>query len=307
MSMKKKGLIISTVVMVVVLIASLTTATYAWFSSSNNVYVEPISMNVGEGADLLIGAKTNNTYAETVSAGDFQNGTLTWESGQWSGENGLSTSINTGLAFTNLSKAIGTGTLAAEEWTVDSTFSEGNTIIIANGNGSEIENSTVETATANKDYFSIVMGVQPVASDLNSIACVVTAVPTGTRTTLDMAAAIHVRYRVDGGEWTELDIYGNDHWNTTKANVTLAEANKVDGLTKGSGVTVATGTQAVKFDVLKEAEATGKLATGDDQIHQFEIMVFIAGYDTQDCNNNSKQKDAGAQIYINFVTDKVGA
>lgn len=29
--MKKKGLIISTVVMVVILIASLTTATYAWF------------------------------------------------------------------------------------------------------------------------------------------------------------------------------------------------------------------------------------------------------------------------------------
>ena len=37
--MKKKGLIISTIVMVVVLIASLTTATYAWFNASSEVKV----------------------------------------------------------------------------------------------------------------------------------------------------------------------------------------------------------------------------------------------------------------------------
>ena len=35
--MKKKGLIISTVVMVVVLIASLTTATYAWFTAASGL------------------------------------------------------------------------------------------------------------------------------------------------------------------------------------------------------------------------------------------------------------------------------
>ena len=37
--MKKKGLIISTVVMVVVLIASLTTATYAWITGTSTVKV----------------------------------------------------------------------------------------------------------------------------------------------------------------------------------------------------------------------------------------------------------------------------
>ena len=58
--MKKKGLIISTVVMVVVLIASLTTATYAWFTASSKTeestykvmiytYYDPFSVYYLEG------------------------------------------------------------------------------------------------------------------------------------------------------------------------------------------------------------------------------------------------------------------
>lgn len=52
--MKKKGLIISTVVMVVVLIASLTTATYAWFSVSASATINNISINTQASDGLVI-------------------------------------------------------------------------------------------------------------------------------------------------------------------------------------------------------------------------------------------------------------
>ena len=52
--MKKKGLIISTVVMVVVLIASLTTATYAWFSVSASATIDNISINTQASDGLVI-------------------------------------------------------------------------------------------------------------------------------------------------------------------------------------------------------------------------------------------------------------
>ena len=58
--MKKKGLIISTVVMVVVLIASLTTATYAWFSAQASATVDDLSITTTASSGLQI-AMTNGS------------------------------------------------------------------------------------------------------------------------------------------------------------------------------------------------------------------------------------------------------
>ena len=71
--MKKKGLIISTVVMVVVLIASLTTATYAWFSVSASAKIYDISINTQASDGLQIAsydpsADTLNLYSGSVAA-----------------------------------------------------------------------------------------------------------------------------------------------------------------------------------------------------------------------------------------------
>lgn len=52
--MKKKGLIISTVVMVVVLIASLTTATYAWFSAQSSATVDDLAITTKAADGLQI-------------------------------------------------------------------------------------------------------------------------------------------------------------------------------------------------------------------------------------------------------------
>ena len=77
--MKKKGLIISTVVMVVVLIASLTTATYAWFSAQAQATVEDLSITTNAATGLQIAmTKTEGSTAEIFS------GELTYENG-WGG------------------------------------------------------------------------------------------------------------------------------------------------------------------------------------------------------------------------------
>ena len=79
--MKKKGLIISTVVMVVVLIASLTTATYAWFSAQASATVDDLSITT-KAADGLQIAMTNteNSVADIVS------GNMNYANGKWEGD-----------------------------------------------------------------------------------------------------------------------------------------------------------------------------------------------------------------------------
>ena len=80
--MKKKGLIISTVVMVVVLIASLTTATYAWFSSQASATVDDLTITT-KAADGLQIAMTNNEGTVT----DIVSGNMNYtEAGKWEGD-----------------------------------------------------------------------------------------------------------------------------------------------------------------------------------------------------------------------------
>ena len=60
--MKKKGLIISTIVMVVVLIASLTTATYAWFASNATVSVSDMTLTTkaADGLEISVLGDSKN-------------------------------------------------------------------------------------------------------------------------------------------------------------------------------------------------------------------------------------------------------
>ena len=66
--MKKKGLIISTVVMVVVLIASLTTATYAWFTTSASTSIQGFDVSVAAGNVMNIGLNKQGYTAYSASA-----------------------------------------------------------------------------------------------------------------------------------------------------------------------------------------------------------------------------------------------
>ena len=84
--MKKKGLIISTVVMVVVLIASLTTATYAWFSAQAQATVDDLAIRTEAATGLQLAMTQNLGSTDNIFSGD-----LTYTAGQWGGNEGWGT------------------------------------------------------------------------------------------------------------------------------------------------------------------------------------------------------------------------
>lgn len=93
--MKKKGLIISTVVMVVVLIASLTTATYAWFTSQAQATVDDLAITTEAATGLQIAmTKTKGTIDKGVVSGE-----LNYEDNTWGGD---SDTWGTYLGFTSI-------------------------------------------------------------------------------------------------------------------------------------------------------------------------------------------------------------
>ncbi len=79
--MKKKGLIVATIVMVLVLAVSLSTATYAWFSSEAQATVEDLN--------IAVKAATGVEIAVYESDSKYYNGTMSYakETGKWSSEN----------------------------------------------------------------------------------------------------------------------------------------------------------------------------------------------------------------------------
>lgn len=116
--MKKKGLIISTIVMVVVLIASLTTATYAWFTTTNATTVDSIAVKAAAGADVKVGMARSNAYVAGASQDAFVSGGLSWDKdggqNKWTGDDGMGFELSTGLALNSIAKATGYGSAYAD-------------------------------------------------------------------------------------------------------------------------------------------------------------------------------------------------
>lgn len=117
--MKKKGLIISTVVMVVVLIASLTTATYAWFTVSNKTTISGFNLSVVSGNAVNIGVKANNKHELNAYNDMFLSGQVNWNhgttegalgetAGTWTdGTKGLTATLDHQIKWGEQSKAVG--------------------------------------------------------------------------------------------------------------------------------------------------------------------------------------------------------
>ena len=258
--MKKKGLIISTVVMVVVLIASLTTATYAWFTQSATATIDSIAFQVGAGADLLIGVSGTNDFVATPTNASFYSGSTTYtkgatfkDQGSWEGDVGsLGVNIDlNNLNLSNISKAVGTGTFTGTtegSWdpdtrqytpgtplggTADTTFSNDNYkngMIKAEGQASSVKTDTIDTAWKNFDYLDVVIGVQATNANLKSMTCYVTVNP-GTSSIIGMNAAIHVAYELVKPNETathtlnDNDIYGSNTYATRPNSVTNSTYN----------------------------------------------------------------------------------
>lgn len=239
--MKKKGLIVATIVMVLVLAVSLTTATYAWFTVSGAAEVKTIGFQVGAASNLVIGVSKTNTY---LTGGDKQWSAFTSDAtvftpsvdptgrGSWSeGTEGLGLNIDTGLDLTTMEKAVysftdvqttGSGselkitsatidtyTKGANQ-TVSAGFKHSNTALKASGNGANIAAGSFEYAVKNKDYLDVVFAVAANKPDVLAFGCLITIDNQFLKTSLGMNAAIHIVYSTDGVTYTELDLYGTN-------------------------------------------------------------------------------------------------
>ena len=269
--MKKKGLIIATIVMVLVLAVSLTTATYAWFTLSTTTSVEPIEFSVGTASDLVIGLKADNIYDAAAKSGDFvfgstalgegfhtdnvANGTIpTKGSKYWDGEPGLLNEIDMQLSMDDLQKAVGTGTVYKAPSTqgandavprtavqldpaklreVATTAAQGT--VMASGVAGTVSDTTVERAFAQRDYLDVVIGVQASAADLSKIICNITINPSADDINLGMNAAIHVAYRVGGmvESVANTDVYTTNGYGTALETLKHDLVKNYDGSETG--------------------------------------------------------------------------
>ena len=335
-TMKKKGLIISTVVMVVVLIASLTTATYAWFTATAETTIEKIDFSVSSGSDVSIGLSSNNSYQTGASSSAFRSGTTTigaafaatddqgtsvpsavLQAGEnyWEGSNGLGNRIDMQLSLTNMTKAVGTGKSGA---TADSAFNlaairtlataDNTGMIISEGLATEASKNGSSPAYGQKDYLDVVIGVQAAAADLYSIICNVTINPNSNDIDLGMNAAIHVAWAIDGmiGANTPsdqvVDAYGDNHYNKTTASLakTLVGGRSNTAYFGGNETqTLNNGATNIPITIAESSTKTGTDYLDRSKIYQIHLLIWIDGNDG-DCNDQAK--GVSSSIYINFGT-----
>ncbi len=144
--MKKKGLIISTVVMVVVLIASLTTATYAWFTSSATANISEMTVETTASHGISIA---------TFDGTNYYNGNVTLNDTVAKGVPGVWTGTEIGQGS---SLAFNTANMA-----VYGTSGNGFSMLTAGEVDGSVVGSKAEKvyrATENYDYFAATLALQ---------------------------------------------------------------------------------------------------------------------------------------------------
>ena len=200
--MKKKGLIVATIVMVLVLAVSLTTATYAWFTAMAQATVEDIVLTAGQSPNLLIGVKNKAVDTTTSAYADYMSGDMTFSAGKWTGTAGLGgeDTINFNLGAWNLGKAVSYTTTPIEH---DSEVkAAADSWYTALGSGNDIDESSVTAAINGTDYidatFIVAIGK---ADTVKQTYLEIVVTPTGGTANIGMAAALHFFIAVgDAGE-----------------------------------------------------------------------------------------------------------
>ena len=321
--MKKKGLIISTVVMVVVLIASLTTATYAWFTVSNKTTISGFDLQVVAGNALNIGLKSD--LAAGYNPGDapsaFVTGTCTYTAptagtltgGKWEGDPGLGATLDHQIMFGEMSKAVGftSETTATNATPTNTGLIDGtnpnvtggskitwNSVIKANQGKSKDSLAAQEMATANGniststqgDYAYLWLGISP-AKELQSAAKLHIYVQSvGGGNNLGIASAVHVAHKVNGAtDWTDVDVFGDNTYATAKSSAKhTMEVDASDTFTGGSKNQTLDGMANVTLQLTKKTVG---------EIDQVQLVIYLAGADT-DCIDSAKGVNAIIGLYF---------
>ena len=318
--MKKKGLIISTVVMVVVLIASLTTATYAWFTSADSVKVDAINMSVKSSAKVNVGVKFGN--GQTYN--DYYNGEVTpngeGNTVSWNPE-GAAIGLSSSLTFVGLElgsqKAIGSSTWSGPSWDGTSgkafdttTLVLGTTavpkyVVKAKGDGTTIDYGSAALANANKDYLDAKIGVEANEAGVKGTYVKVKVTTTDSNPTMGINASVHFIIIVDG-KYIDVEPFGTVSHTALKSAV---KDNTVPSENKGY-CTYDNDTKQVTstfyFWVAKgetDPEHSGQfldLGTKGSDINDFRILAYIDGAD----RHCVKDATGGCSIEIEFDGSK---
>ena len=341
--MKKKGLIISTVVMVVVLIASLTTATYAWFTAEGTASVTDIGFKVSSDSDLSIGVSATNTYVTKPGWAQFYSDNTIFsgpddehQRGSWTGDtNGLGLAINTGLDLTTIKKAVysfnndytaatntATSYLKGSGQTVTTGLDRDKYILKANGKGSTVSGGYEATVMngytptdgtkLTGDYLDVVFGVAASKNEVTGFGCLVTIKNTNGLASVGTSAALHAIYSVDGTNYTEIDFYGNYTSGTPITSMTAPSAPSTtigsDKFNYKSTLTTTKGDATLWVPLFEAQTATDYAVTGEGGIKQLHLIIYLCGPDS-DCTTSVEGKSTITIEFlsINKSTDKVGA
>ena len=328
--MKKKGLIIATIVMVLVLAVSLTTATYAWFTASSNTSIDTIELSVKAANSVSIDAKVGNGNTqddymyETVTLGRGTAGTSAANTPSYTGSTtGLGSTLGfagEGTTTLNLSTAVATAntiTVAQAPASIDEGFNPSHIIFKANAGTSDttVKADSVNYADANLDYVVLKMGAQAAKAGVKGIYAEIKITTSDTATTLKMMAAMHFYISVNGVAFNEIDLFGSNRYSTSKSNLT---ASSVPGITYSTVDNQAVAT--IRFEIAGNVTATegsgenatvtgADLASNGSAIVPFDIYAYVYGPDN-DCI--STQTGCSAKFDIEFfgvseVADVVAA
>ena len=333
--MKKKGLIVATIVMVLVLAVSLTTATYAWFTNTAATSIDGFTLSVTANNVVNIGLNKQGytTYSAGASGDSFVSGTVNYKpgtsaqagtisAGYWEGTvEGLSATIDQDILWGAQSMAVGfsTGANAAAATYSNTGYADNEgwqTIVKANGTTTSMETAELAYANINNDnspatngdFVHMFLGVQPtkfLQDGTNQLYIVVQA--QGAGTTLGMATAIHVAYKVNGdSEWTDVDVF--DKENTKAANdyhynnLKTATSATITGL-YGNGMGTGNGTEDTEHNQTTFAGAAvvaiplSNYSEGAAPLDQVQILIYIAGAD-EDCRDEAKAGQIGIGIFF---------
>lgn len=333
--MKKKGLIISTVVMVVVLIASLTTATYAWFTTASSTTITGFDLTVNASTAINIGLKKECTYAANATTDSFVSGSCKYTGtagqlgGGWDGDvKNMSPTIEHNINWGTVTKAVGVSSadaLASATIGNTKTFTEqpnGGLMVAANlGNkaGADFGEKTDAVANgygvagedqATADYAYLFLGVSPSKTlKANTNKAYVIVQTSGNGSTVGLSSAIHVAYRLNGKNkeqdattWTDVDVYGDVHHGAQRASQ-KAEIPFDATVLKNSLDSVGTYTQDKTVIPNAKFLAIDLPATEVGVIDQLELVIYLAGSDS-DCVDAAKGVTVKVAIFFSAQADQ---
>ena len=329
--MKKKGLIVATIVMVLVLAVSLTTATYAWFQTSSVTLIEGFSVRVVSSNAVNIGvSKTSQHITKNLTTDAFWTGDVTSTptagvlGATFSGTTtGLSATLEHDINWGSQSKAVA-AMLSSEDTnplskvTTDyaeigdkanektgSQYMYVNAAVLNDAGTALADDITAAYANHNGgnagDYVYLFLGAAPTkALSTNQLVIMVDA-SASQSTIVGILASLHVAYRITTNATGTEDVTTSE-WEDVEIFEGIEFSRQLSGLT-----TNVTGTLAETYkatygvvDVPAESYAliidTG-LSLTVGAIDQIELVIYIDGNDP-DCINAAKGSSGSINIFF---------